>query len=121
MTLYFRHGDSYEHRALYERHHGPIPKGFHVHHKNENIFDNDPDNLEALSPGDHNKLHSKKYVRRADGGWDKICRTCGVQKPLSEFYALINEKGYRSHRTSCKPCQHKIISAYQKMRRRIPA
>lgn len=38
---------------------GPIPKGYHVHHKDENITNDDPDNLKLLKNGDHNKHHHK--------------------------------------------------------------
>ena len=107
------HGE-YEHRVVYERHFGPIPKGFHVHHKNEDIYDNRPENLEALSPVDHSRTHFKRYQRNDAGEWLKTCHMCGVQKPLTEFYAM----GKGSHRRDCKPCQHKIVNAYNRMRRK---
>lgn len=96
------------HRVVYEQHFGSIPDGFHIHHRNEKIRDNTPDNLEALSPGDHKKTHSKMYVRRADGGWDKICHTCGATKPLEEFPLRTHGT---THRRDCKPCWGKIQGA----------
>lgn len=97
-----------EHRLIYEAHFGPIPEGFHVHHKNEDVRDNRIENLELLSPGDHKKIHSKRYVRRADGGWNKICHTCGETKPLKEF---PTRTGGTTHRRDCKPCWGKIQGA----------
>lgn len=94
-----------EHRAIYEQHFGPIPEGFQVHHRNENTKDNNPENLKALSPGDHKKTHSKRYIRHPDGGWDKICHTCGVQKPLTEFHTANSGT---THRRDCKPCRNMI-------------
>ena len=94
-----------EHRVVYEKHHGPIPEGFHVHHRDENPRNNDPGNLELLSPGDHKKIHSGRYRRRADGGWDKVCHTCGEPKPLSEFYPA--NRG-TTHKRDCKACHKKI-------------
>lgn len=44
-------------RKIYEQHNGPIPKGFHVHHKDMNHANNHPTNLEALSPDEHAKKH----------------------------------------------------------------
>ena len=44
-------------RKIYERHYGPIPKGFHVHHKDLNHENDDPLNLEALHPDDHANKH----------------------------------------------------------------
>ena len=53
----------YEHRAVTN-----CPKGYHVHHKNENTLDNRLENLEIISASDHQSLHhqiigkwSKKY------------------------------------------------------------
>lgn len=45
------------HRVVYEHHHGEIPAGFHIHHKNCNRADNRIENLEAHPPGDHASLH----------------------------------------------------------------
>ena len=106
-------GDEYEHRVVYERRF-IVFKGFHVHHKNGNAHDNRPENLEAISPADHSKLHSNIYQRGEDGGWLKICHACGVQKSVSEFY----KRDRSGHRRDCKPCQHKIVNAYNKMRRK---
>ena len=44
-------------RKIYEQHHGPIPKGFHVHHKDMNHVNDDPLNLEALHPDAHAQKH----------------------------------------------------------------
>lgn len=46
-----------KHRKIYEQHYGPIPKGYHVHHKDLNHRNNEPANLEALHPDDHAKKH----------------------------------------------------------------
>lgn len=35
----------------------PIPKGYEVHHRNEDPLDNSFDNLICLHPLDHSKLH----------------------------------------------------------------
>ena len=47
------------HRVIWEQHYGPIPKGWVVHHKDENRQNNDISNLEAMSRADHNTIHSK--------------------------------------------------------------
>ena len=47
------------HRFKWESMRGPIPKGFHVHHKDENKMNNSIYNLECLSPKDHGELHAK--------------------------------------------------------------
>lgn len=44
-------------RKIYEQHYGPIPKGYHVHHKDMNHGNDDPLNLEALEPDIHAQKH----------------------------------------------------------------
>ena len=45
------------HRRIYEEHHGPIPKGHHVHHVDLDPTNNHPSNLVALTPSEHRKVH----------------------------------------------------------------
>lgn len=47
-----------------------LPKGWCVHHINENKKDNRIENLKALSMSDHTKLHFKKYYKSKDV-WNK--------------------------------------------------
>ena len=51
-------GGRYAHRVIYERHFGPIPSGWVVHHKDEDKGNNDPANLEAMPRGEHQRLHA---------------------------------------------------------------
>jgi len=45
-------------RKIYEEHYKiKIPKGYHVHHKDMNHANDDPLNLEALSPDEHARKH----------------------------------------------------------------
>jgi hypothetical protein len=46
------------HRKIWILNNGPIPKNYHVHHKNGVKFDNRIENLELISPGEHCALHS---------------------------------------------------------------
>lgn len=45
------------HRDFWEKHHGKIPDGFHIHHVDENPLNNSIENLECLSPADHAQRH----------------------------------------------------------------
>ena len=51
-------GGRYAHRVIYERHYGPIPAGWVVHHRDEDKSNNDPANLEAMPRGAHIRLHA---------------------------------------------------------------
>jgi len=45
------------HRYIYTKYNGPIPKGYVVHHDNEDKLDNTPKNLIAMTLSEHNILH----------------------------------------------------------------
>lgn len=54
------------HRYKYTKEVGPIPEGWHIHHKDYNPHNNDISNLQALSPEDHAAFHlpSKELIRK---------------------------------------------------------
>ncbi|KKL64147.1 hypothetical protein LCGC14_2167940 [marine sediment metagenome] len=52
------------HRLAYVYYHGPIPEGRIVHHGNEDKLDNRKDNLESVTPGEHNRIHKLGRPRR---------------------------------------------------------
>jgi len=39
--------------AVWEDHHGPVPKGYHVHHRDEDTSNNKLRNLKAITPKRH--------------------------------------------------------------------
>jgi HNH endonuclease len=62
--MYFTPGGSHRERGVGRLHqevwkgaNGPIPEGYHVHHKDENPLNNDPSNLECLPGEDHHARH----------------------------------------------------------------
>jgi len=88
----------YEHRIVYEKHHGPIPEGHDVHHKDGDKLNNDISNLELLSKLDHNRSHAGWKL--IEGNWFKPCSRCDGFKPLTEFYKRPTGNGS----AYCKPC-----------------
>jgi hypothetical protein len=44
-------------RVVYEQHHGIPPAGFVIHHIDGDSLNDSPGNLQALSRGDHARLH----------------------------------------------------------------
>jgi tRNA-splicing ligase RtcB len=47
------------HVLVYEALNGPIPAGYHLHHRNHVHFDNTPGNLELLEAGEHSSHHRR--------------------------------------------------------------
>ena len=45
------------HHLVYEAFNGEIEKGMMIHHKDENKYNNTPENLEMLSCQTHNRIH----------------------------------------------------------------
>ena len=49
------------HHLVWEKYYGKkVPKGYHIHHKDENKTNNDINNLELMTASDHMKLHMSK-------------------------------------------------------------
>ena len=46
------------HRDVWEYHNGPIPKGWDVHHRDENKKNNAIENLECLPKSEHTRIYS---------------------------------------------------------------
>lgn len=59
---------SYEpvHRLVAADIYGPIPKGSHVHHRNENQRDNRPENLEVLTSSEHMRHTAQRRYERGE-------------------------------------------------------
>lgn len=62
---HLRKGGYRLHRAIWEFHHGPIPDGHHVHHRDENTLNNDIANLDCISEFDHLSGHMSPEKREA--------------------------------------------------------
>lgn len=44
-------------RQIYEQHHGPIPKGYHIHHVDGNHTNNNIENLRCITAKEHFDIH----------------------------------------------------------------
>jgi hypothetical protein len=49
------------HRVIWEKANGPVPEGYEIHHINGNHYDNNLDNLIALSAKEHLVIHMNKW------------------------------------------------------------
>jgi len=64
LRVYFKAtGGAFLHRATWEHHHGPIPEGWHCHHRDGDSLNNDIDNLECLPAFEHLSHHSTERFK----------------------------------------------------------
>lgn len=95
------------HRAVWKFYNGNIPKGYHIHHKDENKDNNDITNLELLSASQHSKIHNKNKRIWWHTEKGKRANKKGVR--LAKFWHH-SEDGYLWHSEHQKiTCQKHII------------
>ena len=87
------------HRAVWVDAHGDIPKGFHIHHVDENPLNNSIENLQCLSPKDHSRVHpgAAASLRQTDE-WKRHLDTI---RPLAKKWHASAE-GVEWHRQNSK-------------------
>ena len=56
------------HRAVWEYYNGTIPEGYHIHHIDGNIDNNDISNLECVQAWEHLSCHAKKILKTVNIG-----------------------------------------------------
>jgi hypothetical protein len=61
------------HRAIWEKHHGPVPDDCEIHHRDGDPFNNDLANLECVNASEHQRQHTTERQR------------AGLLKPPSDF------------------------------------
>lgn|SRR5882724_2693727 len=77
------------HVAVWEHHHGPVPKDYHIHHKDKGFEDNSIENLEMLSRKEHGARH------RGDDMERKVKQMDYARKFASEWHG--SEEGLAWH------------------------
>ncbi len=102
------------HVVEWERHNGPVPPGFQLHHRDGDKQNNDIANLELVSFADHKRIHSGCELR--DGIWWKPCHICGALKPITEEHWYISPEGYPLY-GRCRPCHIAKVCESQRLRR----
>lgn len=60
------------HRYIWEKHNGPIPEGYDVHHIDGNKLNNDISNLIMLTPSEHHKIHANALTEEQKARRDEL-------------------------------------------------
>jgi hypothetical protein len=90
----------FEHVIVWESHHGPIPEGMELHHRNGDKLDNRLENLKLVTRLEHKRIHSGCI--RIGSRWLKRCRRCQWYRPVdTEFYEYKGRNGVMG---VCKRC-----------------
>lgn len=117
VFIYHKGKQVREHRYIWEKYYGEIPKGMIVHHKNQNKADNRIENLEIMNRDVHRYLHHGRHW--SEEHKKKISEKMKGKKPKN-FYMLEQspnkhrfKKGEKAfpHKSGCKcpRCTHKWI------------
>lgn len=87
------------HVYIWQKHNGPVPKGYHVHHKDENKDNNDISNLELLKAYDHLQLHALKEERInfSKENINTTARPKAIEWHKSEAAKETHKKIYEEH------------------------
>ena len=104
------------HVVEWERHNGPVPNGYQVHHDNRDKQDNRIGNLRLVDATTHKRLHGGCELR--DGQWWKPCSVCGELKPVTPDYWYIDRNGWPLY-GRCRPCHISIVVAKKRERRSL--
>lgn len=106
------------HRDVWESVHGKIPEGHHIHHKDENPFNNDLSNLECLSQSEHSRLHCPlaKYVKDNPDHQERIvelAKAWHASEEGSKWHSQNSIKQWRNKKPktfTCKVCKKSFKS-----------
>ena len=105
---YYRSSRKFLHRAVWEFHHGEIPDGHHIHHKDGDRENNAIENLEAVPAHEHISGHHTGHGRRPVAALAALVdwRKSDVGKQRQRQGGLLNIKYLRAATVTfkCEQC-----------------
>lgn len=102
----------FEHVLVWEAHHGPVPRGYEIHHRNRNKLDNHIENLRLVTRLEHKRMHSGCI--RFGTTWLKRCRRCKWLRDIAtDFYVYPGKNGVMG---ICRRCASEVAVGYKRRR-----
>lgn len=96
----------YKHHLVWWKNKGQlVPKGFVLHHKNEDKRDNRLRNLELKARSDHAKDHARPKTMV-----DLVCAWCGTGFQREARVARWKQRKGQEHFFCCREHQHKFLT-----------
>lgn len=83
------------HRAIWEHYNGPIPDGWHIHHKDGDWNNNDISNLECIPAEEHRKEH-KQYTSEFHKRPEHLAHLERIRPAAAEWHR--SEEGRQWHK-----------------------
>lgn len=107
---YFRCGKKCLHRQVWIDHHGEIPQGFQIHHKDGDKGNNDIANLECVTPREHSERHWTPERSEQQRRWLEKIRPLASEWHKSEDGKDLHKRlGALAHKKFVpvdKACEH---------------
>lgn len=100
------------HRWVWKQHHGEIPEGCHIHHKDGDTGNNDISNLECLHSSDHLQGHAARRDWRSPEHLAHLERIRPLTKAWHaspegrEVHRKVGSMAYKNFTPDDKPCKH---------------
>lgn len=89
------------HRYVWKFYNGEIPKGYDIHHKDDNRYNNDISNLECIEKVAHRKLHGRNLTD-SDREWRRNNLAINARPEAIKWHK--SEEGKKWHSYHAKEC-----------------
>ena len=97
---YFSKGRNRLHKVVYESFNGKVPKGYQIHHKDSNTWNNNINNLECIEVNKHLSEHGKQRVKN-NPEWFKIFHANGIESAKEWHKSDAGKKWHSEHGKEC--------------------
>lgn len=93
------------HRYIWIHNNGEIPEGFHIHHKDGNVENNELSNLECINGRKHLSLHGKNLSEETK---EKMRKNLAIQNPKAKEWHS-SEEGKKWHKEHYEKTKDKLF------------